>query len=266
MKRGHIGPFFYCHKDYQYDINQHPITIFTYLRYILGIIRYFSQYILSSKNMLSDQFNKVAKALYKDGYRLAQELISKKYTNENLFEAVSVLYNNIDQILNQLIHLAHEGGTSIDCKAGCSYCCHQQVYAVGYELEYLNNYLVENLNNTSQNDVRERILSKRSKKIGLNENEINKLREPCPLLINKKCIAYKARPMACRIYLSTNLASCIDLYNKIEDEEHFPKVVEFALKTGRMLNEGFSAGLKTIGYHTIEEPIEDGLFKIFYLP
>jgi len=65
--------------------------------------------------------------------------------------------------------------------------------------------------------------------------------------------------MACRIYLSTKLESCIKFYHHPENETDYPALIDFPLRAGRMMNEGFSAALKEFGIEAAEYKLEEGL-------
>ncbi len=93
----------------------------------------------------------------------------------------------------------------------------------------------------------------------LSDEEILKYKAPCPLLKDGACSAYAARPMACRIYLSTKLETCLEFYSHPENETNYPALIDFPLRAGRMLNEGFRAALKEYGVETAEFRIEEGL-------
>jgi hypothetical protein len=65
--------------------------------------------------------------------------------------------------------------------------------------------------------------------------------------------------MACRIYLSTRLETCLEFYHHPENEQNYPALIDFPLKAGRMMNEGFMAALKENGIETAEFRLEEGL-------
>jgi len=65
--------------------------------------------------------------------------------------------------------------------------------------------------------------------------------------------------MACRIYLSTKLETCLEFCHHTDNETNYPALMDFPLRAGRMMNEGFSAALKAIGIETAEFKLEDGL-------
>jgi hypothetical protein len=63
--------------------------------------------------------------------------------------------------------------------------------------------------------------------------------------------------MACRIYLSSNLETCLKFFNTPEDKSNYPALLEFPMRVGRMTNEGFKAALKTNGVIAKEFRIEE---------
>jgi hypothetical protein len=72
-------------------------------------------------------------------------------------------------------------------------------------------------------------------------------------------MAYPARPMACRIYLSMSVDSCRLYYEEPDKDENYARLFEFPLQAGRMMNEGFTHALKTAGRNSAEFRIEEGL-------
>jgi hypothetical protein len=91
--------------------------------------------------------------------------------------------------------------------------------------------------------------------------EIDKIfhRDGCSWCCRQAVFAvYRARPMACRIYLSSSVDACIGAHDHPEDSTRFPDLFEFPLRAGRMLNQGFVAYLKQSGLQTAELPLEQG--------
>ena len=50
--------------------------------------------------------------------------------------------------------------------------------------------------------------------------------------------------MACRIYLSTDVKTCHEFYKNPDNIENYPALLDFPMKAGKMMNEGFKAALK----------------------
>jgi len=204
-------------------------------------------------------FTENDRIFYSDGFTLAQSAIGYGLTNDSLFSAIESLYVAIDGLNESILALAERQNIKVACFKGCHWCCHQAVYANSYELHFLsekikNNFTIEELSN-----LIERTENKCIQTSKLTEKEILKFKSPCPLLKNGSCSSYSSRPMACRIYLSTNLTTCTEYYKNPENEANFPALIDFPLRAGRMMNEGFRAALKGFGVETAEFRLEEGL-------
>jgi Fe-S-cluster containining protein len=207
----------------------------------------------------------IDRIFYRDGYRLANHHLEKGMTPSNLTEAIGQLYQEVDDLLESFLQRSAEEGTPCDCKLGCSWCCHQEVFAISHEFLYLNDYVEQHLARES----RMRILEKAREKVMLTMNksveEQLKIRAACPFLDSDKCMAYDARPMACRIYLSSSAVSCKKEHDHPMVKNSHPDLYDFPLKAGRMLNEGFVACLKQMGLQVAELPIEQGYSSLLTL-
>ena len=126
-------------------------------------------------------------------------------------------------------------------------------------MEYLKDFISRNFTKEIQNDIKKRAANKNNKLGMLKENDLLNAKFPCPLLENGAFMAYSARPMACRIYLSGNVNSCLNFYNYPEKKTSIPAIINLTLRTGQMMNEGFKAALKTVGIKTREFRIEEKL-------
>lgn len=199
------------------------------------------------------------KAFYSDGYKLGMKAVQSGISKLSLFSAIKELYAAINGLNDSLTTFAKKRGNPIDCKKGCEWCCHQPIFALSYEMEYLNDFLKTNFDKTSQNEISIRAEKKNTKLKTLLIPDLLNSKFPCPLLQNGFCISYEARPMACRIYLSTNANTCLAFYKKPENEDAIPALLDFPMRAGRMMNEGFKAALKMGGLATKEFRIEETL-------
>ncbi len=197
------------------------------------------------------------KAFYKDGFSLGMEAVQGGISQQSLFIALNKMYRAIDDFIDSLTVYAQQQGQKLDCKKGCEWCCHQPIYALSYEMQYLNAFIKDNFNKSDLKQIKNRAEIKNNKFKKLAGDSLLNAKHPCPLLENGTCIAYNARPMACRIYLSTNVKSCIAFYKNPENEKSIPALLDFPLKAGKMMNEGFKAALKTGGLSTVEFRIEE---------
>lgn len=204
-------------------------------------------------------FTENDRIFYSDGYQLAQSAIQQGFTNESLFAAIESLYAAIDGLNDSIIDLAERQKVSVACHKGCHWCCHQAVFANSYELHFLSEQIKKSFSDEELSLLIGRTENKYVQTSKLTEDEVLKFKAPCPLLKDGACSIYGARPMACRIYLSTKLETCLEFYQNPDNEENFPALIDFPLRAGRMMNEGFRAALKEFGIETAEFRLEEGL-------
>jgi len=212
--------------------------------------------------MSKQQLSEHDKAFYRDGYRLGSSINNTK-SEGPLFGAISTLYQSIDELIDSLLLLAQREGIAVDCKKGCSYCCHQAVFANSYEVHYLGSFLKTHFSKDELQQLIDNAKAKNDSVEALSDQEMLNAKFPCPLLKDGICQAYQARPMACRIYLSQKLSSCIEFYNNPNNQDNYPALLNFPLRAGRMMNEGFTAALKGNNILTTEFRLEEGLLAYF---
>jgi len=204
-------------------------------------------------------FTENDRIFYSDGYRLAQSAIQQGFSNDILFSAIKSLYTAIDGLNDSVLALAQRRNSEVTCFKGCHWCCHQAVFANSYELHFLSEKIKNNFTDEELFRIIERTEVKYKITSKLNDDDILKYKAPCPLLFDGACSIYEARPMACRIYLSTNLETCLEFYHHPENGNNYPALIDFPLRAGQMMNEGFSAALKQFGIETTEFRLEEGL-------
>lgn len=196
---------------------------------------------------------------YSDGYRLGQAAISDGFTSEAVAGGIGQLLSAIDGLIDSLLQQAGRSGVQVDCTKGCAWCCHQPVFANTFELQYLTDYIRKNFSPERISMILEKAGAKNRLVAPMTEKQMLNHKSPCPLLEEGACSAYAARPMACRIYLSSSVASCIRFYSDPEDADNYPALMEFPLRAGRMMNQGFTAALKQHGHPSSVHRIEEGL-------
>ncbi len=213
--------------------------------------------------MLENQ-KSIENAFYSDGYKLGMKVSLSNNSKKVLFESIKEMYIAIDGMIDSLTEFAKSQNKQIDCKKGCEWCCHQPVFALDYEMEYLNDFIQRNYDVEIQNQIKSRAEQKNKKLCKLTENDLLNSKYPCALLQDGTCIAYQARPMACRIYLSSNVNSCLKFYHHPGEKSNYPALLNLTLRCGRMMNEGFKAALKTSGKITKEFRIEEKVLEHGY--
>lgn len=206
---------------------------------------------------MSNEQQDIENAFYSDGYKIGMSAVHPVIKQKLLFDSLKKMYDAVDDFIKMLSDYAIKQGKNIDCKKGCEWCCYQPVYALSYEMEYLNAFIKNNFDNKSQNEIKVRAEKKNNKLKNLSDTDLLNSKFPCPLLQNGACIAYEARPMACRIYLSTEVNTCLSFYKNPESKDSIPALLDLPLKAGQKMNEGFKAALKTGGLAATEFRIEE---------
>lgn len=213
-----------------------------------------------------DYWQKFDEAFFKDGYKLCDVFLSMGFTKENLFSAQKQLYKSIDELINSFLKRTEAEGNPSACKKGCSFCCHQTVMASSYELFYLADFVQNKFKGEALETITNRAEHKKEQTTKLKLKKLLKYKQPCPLLhpAGGFCRAYQARPMACRIYLSSDVKSCKDDLDYPNDDSIFPKLYDMPLRAGRMMNEGFQARIRKgreNNLQAFENTIEEGLLN-----
>lgn len=213
---------------------------------------------------MSFNLKDMEKQFHADGYRLAMSAVESGWSKETLLKAVFQLHRMVDELIDSFTVFAEKQNQQPACKKKCYWCCYQPVFALSYELDFLNDYVEKNFDPPTRKRIDERAAEKRRKLNGVHGEALYRSKSPCPLLENGECMAYSARPVACRIYLSSNVASCLKYFHEPENAKAVPALLYFPLRMGRMINEGFKAALKANGLDVdefrIEEKIGTGIF------
>jgi Fe-S-cluster containining protein len=216
----------------------------------------------------NSEYSKLDESFFNDGYNLAKSFIAGNLTKQNLFLAQKQLYKVIDEVIDGILTQAEKSGKKSHCRMGCSFCCNQIVLAMPYELFYLATHITNKFTSEQVLAIIQVAENKLNNTSSLSLEPLLRYKAPCPLLHPKGgfCRAYQARPMACRIYLSSDLQSCKDDLANPDDDSIFPQLFEMPLRLGRMLNEGFHAYLRQVTQNKIqafEQTIESGLLNAF---
>jgi hypothetical protein len=91
------------------------------------------------------------------------------------------------------------GLAEVECRKGCSFCCHLTVTATPLEVIRIAAVL---------GDRRSAVLSTAEAIAGLDNRQRLARKVPCPLLIEGACSVYEVRPLTCRALLSRSASLC----------------------------------------------------------
>lgn len=195
-------------------------------------------------------------AFFSDGFRLAEENLSNEINEASILQMVEQTYAYIEGFIEQFLEHCKAEGSNVDCMKGCGFCCHQSVFMLPYEAFYL---VKKHKDLITGEQFKQRILDKDAITSQMKVNEFLTYTKPCPFLVDNVCSVYDARPMACRLFLSKKVKSCMDERNNPSDFGKYAELYELPLHIGRMLNEGISAYFSENGLRSFEWILESSL-------
>jgi hypothetical protein len=133
----------------------------------------------------------------------------KSNTNDSKKAAVSVAENAT--AFADLIERGYStlpNATKIDCRVGCSYCCHLRVLVTIPEAISIADACRDTMSPEDLAALRARVDIHQEELRGRKGADWNNARPPCPLLKGGCCTVYAHRPLACRGWNSTDVAAC----------------------------------------------------------
>lgn len=208
---------------------------------------------------MEHSYEEIDRIFLKDGYNLAKEIIGDDYCDEKRILLTRTLYELIDNLIDSFTTRLRKDYHPLACKKGCSWCCTQPVFTNEWELEYLKYFMRKRFTGDRLVVIKDKAKKKNEELSGLSANILLLKRIPCPLLYENVCSVYPSRPMACRIYLSSDVDSCIEEFRNPSNEKNYAKLYDFPLHAGRKMNEGIAKWLKEEGHEINEIRLEEGL-------
>ena len=190
-----------------------------------------------------------------DGLDMANAIPENK-NQENFTESLLQFYNQLDLLSDSFITNCKNENLTVDCKMGCSWCCYQPVFSLTHEMLLIVNYIRENFDQKRMDEILVRAKKKSALTKNLSHEELLRFKYVCPLLQNGVCIIYPVRPLACRIYLSSDVETCKARYNNPEDKSLKAALYGFMMDAGKNMNYGFVNGLKEKNLISNESPLE----------
>lgn len=190
-----------------------------------------------------------------DGLNIANN-IPEACDQESFTPHAEELYKQLDLLSDSFITNCEQENLRVDCKMGCSWCCYQAVFALTHEMLLIVNYIRKNFDQKRINEILAKAKKKSALTKELSKEELLRFKHPCPLLKNGVCTIYPVRPLACRIYLSSDVETCKARYNNPEDKSLKAALFGFMMDAGKNMNYGFVNGLKEKNLISNEAPLE----------
>jgi hypothetical protein len=110
----------------------------------------------------------------------------------------------------------------IACVEGCAHCCHVKVLVTVPEVLHLVAALRASLDAAALEQLRARVVASHRKTRGMSTEQRALARLPCPLLEGARCLAYDARPLACRGASSLDATACARAFDHPDEDVGIP--------------------------------------------
>lgn len=112
-----------------------------------------------------------------------------------------------------LSHAKQNLGAPIACRAGCNFCCHLRVEVLAPEAIALFRFLKSQIPKEQAGAIAARVVANAERLAGKTPEQHAAARVQCAFLIDGRCSAYRARPLACAGFHSLNVSECERAYD-----------------------------------------------------
>jgi Fe-S-cluster containining protein len=133
----------------------------------------------------------------------------------------------------------------IVCRAGCPFCCYNQVELTPPEALLMGHYVAQHFSPEEKQGLQQRLAEALALTAGKGKKEVALMRGalPCPLLRQERCAVYPVRPLLCRAMHSLDAEQCrMDLRSPVCHFEFYSHRYEIALSVSAGLAAGCRAG------------------------
>jgi Fe-S-cluster containining protein len=108
----------------------------------------------------------------------------------------------------QMVEAANTLPQPIACHEGCYFCCCNQVELSPPEALFLGRYVARRFTDAEKEKLQKALQRSLTLQAGKSKEELARIRPPCPLLQDRKCSAYPARPLVCRAMHTLDAGQC----------------------------------------------------------
>jgi hypothetical protein len=167
----------------------------------------------------------------------------EKKLEANSSELVKGIYRVCDQVVTGCL----PNGKNISCKKGCYWCCYLRVKVTPLEVMCIRDYLQMNQRPEEIDALKQRFAETDEITRGMDGIGRVYVKKVCPLAVDKQCLVYPVRPIACRIYHSLSSLDCKLL---LENDHHELKIRQDISGMGIGMFAGLTEGLRSVGLQT----------------
>jgi Fe-S-cluster containining protein len=137
---------------------------------------------------------------------------------------------------------------TLDCRAGCTWCCHFTVDVRAVEVFRILEFVERTFTAEEKARVKSEVRVNAALLKRLDEDARVTRNLKCPFLSDGRCTIYAARPQTCRNYHATNVAGCQKAYEEPDNEDIDPEFAPYVYQAGTAHVEAFSTAMQAAGY------------------
>lgn len=145
--------------------------------------------------------------------RFAIDTATKALQRGTDVDSCVALAAELDRTLDVATTVAKQSlGAPIACRAGCSFCCHLRVEVLGHEAIALFRFLRTEIPQEQASAIAAKVVANADRVASMTPEEHAAARVQCAFLLNGRCSAYRARPLACAGFHSLSVSECERTY------------------------------------------------------
>jgi Fe-S-cluster containining protein len=138
----------------------------------------------------------------------------------------------------------------VACQSGCDSCCYNQVELTPPEALLIGHHIAQKFSQADKDLLLDHVarIMEIIKAMGPKESAVRRREIPCPLLVNKTCSVYPARPLVCRAMHGLDRERCAAELRtgSLAGSQYYAHRHEIALSVSAGLKEGCkAAGLQS---------------------
>jgi Fe-S-cluster containining protein len=141
--------------------------------------------------------------------RFAADLTTSTLKRSTDVDSCVALAEKLDRSLDAaLAHARQSLGAPIACRAGCSFCCHLRVEVLAPEAIALFRFLKAQIPAEQARAIAARVVANADRVATMTPEQHAAARVQCAFLLDGRCSAYRARPLACAGFHSLDVSEC----------------------------------------------------------
>jgi Fe-S-cluster containining protein len=142
---------------------------------------------------------------------------------------------------------APDAGT-LDCRAGCTWCCHFSVDVRAVEVFAILDFVAGNFSSEALARLESQVRTNAAFLAGLDEEQRMTRNQRCAFLQEGRCSIYSVRPQTCRNYHATDVTGCKLSFDEPGNLDIDPDFAPYVYQGGGAHVEAFCEALRDAGY------------------